>query len=558
MPIDYIWPKMITYKMDFKQKPMLLKKLLLSFLILVFGFALIYPSTTHAQQWWNPTYTEFVNKVEGVNGQPPANEIFGERYTHAQVNWIINSLINIVAGRIASCASAPDPSQCLQTLLQGNNIQNPGPVLAMAALIDSFKNTRPASGVDYVAQKLDSFELIPEAYAQSLAGYGFSKTLLPIQSLWGASRNAAYALSSLVVIALAFMIMFRTKISPQAVLTVQSALPKIVIALLLITFSYAISGFIIDLGFLLLGIISALITSAGIGNVNAIVVFQRLNQGVESVLGYGIAFILEAFSGGGIVVRLLNSDNLFFDPASFIRGLDVIIAFVVVLLLIIALIRIFWLLLRSYTVFIFTVIASPFIILLGTLRPASGGASAWIKILVSQTAVFVSVSLLILLSHILFYSFGNASYLVNTPLEPLRNLVNPFGIQPLTGLPDDAGRFPGGFSFSGVPALGFFVSLAVMLSIPKIASSIRDYLQTGRAVFGTSLGEMLGGPIGSTGIGLGGLGASYLVGKRLAAEEAALGAASEGGVDALAAAQGRVQKLKFTQDLISNLRRRKF
>jgi len=329
---------------------------------------------------------------------------------------------------------------------------------------------------------------VPSAFAQ---GYGFNTTLSPVRGLWRASRNAAFALSSLVIIVLAFMVMFRTKVSPQTVISVQSALPKIVISLLLITFSYAISGFIIDLGFLLLGMVGALASFSELSNASAISIFGQLNQGVGSVMAYGAAFIFESVVAGqgGVLNRLSGASQL--NIGALFGYLDIIIAFIILLLLIIALVRIFWLLLRSYTIFVFTVIASPFIILLGTLRPASGGAGAWIKILVSQVAVFISVSMLILLGHIFFWSFGNGSTPLIGGVGLLSDIgpLNPFGIKALAGLSNDAGSFPGGFSFSNTAAIGFFVSLAVMLSIPKIASSIRDYIQTGRATFGLGLGD---------------------------------------------------------------------
>jgi len=63
---------------------------------------------------------------------------------------------------------------------------------------------------------------------------------------------------------MAFMIMFRVRISPQTVITVQSALPKIIFTLILITFSYAIAGFLIDLMYVVIGIFSFIVTQGGI------------------------------------------------------------------------------------------------------------------------------------------------------------------------------------------------------------------------------------------------------------------------------------------------------
>ena len=61
-----------------------------------------------------------------------------------------------------------------------------------------------------------------------------------------AFRNFAYVLITLLFIIMGLMIMFRVKIDPRTVVSFQSALPKIIMALILVTFSYAIVGLLID------------------------------------------------------------------------------------------------------------------------------------------------------------------------------------------------------------------------------------------------------------------------------------------------------------------------
>ena len=74
-------------------------------------------------------------------------------------------------------------------------------------------------------------------YAQ---GIGFS-ALTPTLQVWKAFRNLSYFLFIIIFIVVGFMIMFRAQINPQTVVTVQAALPKIVVTLIMITFSYAIA-----------------------------------------------------------------------------------------------------------------------------------------------------------------------------------------------------------------------------------------------------------------------------------------------------------------------------
>ena len=78
------------------------------------------------------------------------------------------------------------------------------------------------------------------------------------------------------MIVIGFMVMFRRKIDPKTVITVQNALPKIVLALLLVTFSYAIAAFMIDLMYLVMAIIINLLVSAASQSFLALIPRQNI------------------------------------------------------------------------------------------------------------------------------------------------------------------------------------------------------------------------------------------------------------------------------------------
>jgi hypothetical protein len=63
-----------------------------------------------------------------------------------------------------------------------------------------------------------------------------------ILGVWKAFRNLGYGILSVVMLATGIMIMLRRKLPPQLTVTAQYALPKIVIAVVLITFSYPIGA----------------------------------------------------------------------------------------------------------------------------------------------------------------------------------------------------------------------------------------------------------------------------------------------------------------------------
>ena len=109
----------------------------------------------------------------------------------------------------------------------------------------------PASGLYWVMNGLQNAGFIPKTYAAE--GIGFS-SIRPLMTLWTIFRDIAYALLVVILIAIGFMIMFRMKINPQTVISIENALPRIVLALLLITFSFAIAGFLIDLMYIIIAI----------------------------------------------------------------------------------------------------------------------------------------------------------------------------------------------------------------------------------------------------------------------------------------------------------------
>jgi hypothetical protein len=140
----------------------------------------------------------------------------------------------------------------------------------------------PASGVMWAHDGLQNAGLISRSYATE--GVGFA-ALQPFRGLWSLFRNLVFFLLILVMIAIGFMIMFRTKINAQTVISVENALPKIVLSMILITFSYAIAGFLIDTMYVVMGIIFALFKTTNISPGLPELQQQALFGGQESLWG---------------------------------------------------------------------------------------------------------------------------------------------------------------------------------------------------------------------------------------------------------------------------------
>ncbi len=131
-------------------------------------------------------------------------------------------------------------------------------VNAISSLNVAIITDRPISAVDYFQDKvyaLTHFNTVSaqpadasitgrEAY-YSPGGTGFN-LLKPIQNFWSWSVRVVYGFLLIIVVIIAFAIMFRQRLSGNVEVTVQNAIPAIAMAMILVPLSYAISGLFID------------------------------------------------------------------------------------------------------------------------------------------------------------------------------------------------------------------------------------------------------------------------------------------------------------------------
>lgn len=445
----------------------------------------------NATQWWNPDLNTFNSKVF-----PPGNasdtEIFGERYTYAQVNWIINSLALLQAGSMSQCYSTgANTAQCVTTIQQ--QLPMSSPILFLAGATDSMISNRPVSGVNYIAQKIQQYSPVQTAYAQN--GTGFN-TLQPLQTLWVAFRNVAFGLMSFVIIILAFMIMLRQKISPQVVISAQSALPKVAIALIFITFSYAIAGLIVDLAYVVMGLAAAVVAQSSLfaGTApNVLDIFNKMNNPIAAFTSWTL--ILGGFvfgAGATTVIGTIATGGL----ATIVGAVAGLIGVLLLGLGLVAIFRIFITMLRAFTLIVFLVIGAPIIGLLGVVS-VGPGIGGWIRQMAAQLSVFVAICMTMLLAHMVFWTM---TIQLPTWLTPALGL-NYYGFA-TGGVNGSAIVLPG---FGGFPIqiLAFFIGFGIIFSAPKIAAGVRDQIATGRGsygadTFGTMLGAgILGGVVGN-------------------------------------------------------------
>lgn len=524
---------------------LMLKKLLVNtllFALLATNFAFFLPSTIRAQAppgpWYDTSFSEFYTKVYDQQASPP-QEIFGERYTAAQVQWVIYGLFSFILNQAASrevisciMTNMQDLTQCasaIQNLLASDIPQNEAVASSHnQSLLSLVFEERSFSGIGYIKEKLSKFRLIPEAKAQ---GFGFLGALSPIQEMWKVSRNIAYSLLVIAVLILAFMIMFKVKISPQTVITVQSALPKVAVAIILITFSYAIAGFLIDLMYVVIGIIS-LMGSQFLPSVlnwkpSPAAVFSFLTQGqpfraLDISLGIFLLFILYiiAFILALVIVLFAILGVLQSAIVAFVGGiaigaiassgigtiLMIILAVLLAIILLYLFIKIVWILLKAFARVLLLTIFAPFYILIGVVTPGVSFGT-WMRSFTSNLSVFVVVGTLFLLAYVflaqgLFLAVNN---LIGSNLgETVLNLLFGPGVVGSVSAIIQGGSSSGwppllGFGPDSIPLLLLGVSFAVFAIIPQTADLIKSVLEGKPFTFGAELGRAVGLGWGYTG-----------------------------------------------------------
>jgi hypothetical protein len=338
--------------------------------------------------------------------------------------------------------------------------------------IDTMVKTRPASSIEYVAYMGSQLHVpgTPDvAYAASPGGFGFAG-LNPVLGIWTVMRNLAYVIFAFIFIVIGVMIMTRQKIDPKTVATIQSALPKIVFALIFVTFSYPIAGFMVDLMHVSLGLIVTII-NAGFPN-SQVSVTQLLKDGLFQ-FALGGTFIT-ANSIGSAVKNITDSMFLGVESSGaaktvvsgvggVVGGVGYGLAYVIVAIaVLVALFRAWLALVGAFANIIMQVIFAPVRLTLDAI-PGQNQFSAWLKDLLANLSAFPVVAI--------FLAIGA-------------------GIAKYSG-PDAPGFAPPLLGVGNVKDVLPFVGLGILLSIPKAIDIVREVIKAPAFKYGSAWSEAL-------------------------------------------------------------------
>ncbi len=380
-------------------------------LVLAFSlFTLISPSLARAQTYY-PSAEEagLVGAfIGGINKTLlPVSIPAGS----SSPDWFLNDTCSDVQNlmRYIGGGCSKDPS---------GNVYSPGLLGTQHQVIATLYNNQ-ISSKEYVADILDNIGVpsVSRAYAQG-TGYSAMTSFLPF---WKLFRNLAYSLYIIMFVVVGIMIMLRTKVNAQTIITIQSALPNLIITLILITFSYAIVGFMIDIMYFLIYLVVYLIGSAGI--IDPTKMIERLlSHSGWSVIFEGRNSIVSAVSNSiGSILWNLGSGGL--GVAGAIVSLVSPMPLIVSVAFVIAMLKLMVALIKSYIMVIVQTITAPLQILMNAV-PGSKSFSTWLKTTASYLIPFPVAGAMFVFSAILVGNPTDRTILKD--LDPRD--ANPFGV----------------------------------------------------------------------------------------------------------------------------------
>ena len=326
--------------------------------------------------------------------------------------------------------------------------------------------TPPVSGIEYIAQTFNNF-LGKPTYAQTTGFEG----LLPILSIWKSFRNTAYAFFSLIFIIIGVTIMLRIKISPQAVITIQNSIPKIIATLVLITFSYAIAGLLIDISYFLMALVLTISNTDGSIDIAKNITDPDMFGLLWNLIPSGtISMIAEL---PGTIAALLGSNaasitaiDVAFSIGGGGLGGTILTTLILLILTLILFLKFLFGLAKCYISLIIRIIMGPIEIAIGAIPNSKMGFSSWIVNIIANLAVFPATIIFLNLVNIITASVKAGLWI-------------PYPLYFTTGIVRD-----------GDSLLSMIIGIGSFMLVSKIPSLIPEFIfQIKPSPFGKAIGE---------------------------------------------------------------------
>ena len=386
-------------------------------------------------------------------------------------------------------------------------------------------NNPPATTGQYIAsvkENLTKHSIVKPAYAQGSnaaaegGGYGFAR-LEGFLPLWRAFRNIAYFFFIIAFVIYGFMIMFRIKINPQTAANIQLALPKLVMTLILITFSYAIVGLLIDFMWVMYYLLINTFVLFGVfGGDTGNGIFAQIIRGDWGLMVAGFfQTVLAVFVGLPAAIDAITGlSSVIFTvilAVPMVWPLTIFIGLILLIAIIIAFIKLFVKLVTAYVTIILQLVLAPLILLTGIIPGKSDAFSSWLTSLTANMVVFPVASILLLFSG--FFMVQPVAELIETitpDLPVIGDIASDITISDNTNqlMPNFPLLSPQTEWLSQLPVVGQGISagpaewygligLALLLMSPKFVDMVMDAFKVKPFAYGSAIGDtLMGGFLG--------------------------------------------------------------
>ncbi|HKC14922.1 MAG TPA: hypothetical protein VKC89_03125 [Patescibacteria group bacterium] len=431
--------------------------------------------------------------------------------------WTQNVMIEVMSSLTCLVAGVDpiDPShQCLGLDPKTHKIgyvQGGGGAIGVVGVLIAMTFTPPAHTNDYIRYLSSNFGLAKPTYAantdggsggglnqqQSDRGIGFGG-LTPLLEIWTALRNITYLLFVIIFVVIGFAIMLRVHIDPRTVMTIENQIPKIVVALILVTFSFAIAGLLIDLMYVSIYLVMGVFDSINIPHaVNAVNTANSADfkniwglNPLEIANNLPVPGSLGGLAKGGLIGISANASasvtkiiaDLFSGLVSIpivsqiFQGIVGILAFLIIAVAILfALFRLWFTLIMAYIFILLDVIFVPFWILAGLIPGGSLSFTAWLREIGGELLAFPAAIVMMLLAKT-FLTMDTKSLF----------------IPPLIGNPSTEG-------------FGALMGLGVLLMTPTAVSMMKGWLKAPKFDI-AAIGQAVGVGAAVPGRAIGGVG----------------------------------------------------
>lgn len=468
------------------------------------------PQTVNSQVQQSNSVNQYAAPV--TNPDVPKN-------LHTYTQSVIIEVMAALVCQLSGIDPINPNNKCLGVDPRTGNIgfvENGGGVVGIMGSALGMLYTPPVHTRDFIAYASHNFGLVKPTYAQGVGLSGLS----PLFEVWSRFRDIAYLLFIVIFVVIGVAIMLRVRIDPRTVMTIQNQIPKIIIALLLVTFSMAIAGFLIDVMWVMMYLIFNIFKQPVTGIYTTPFGLAQDTFGIFKVTfdaSWDIGNVIGSKAPGGLLVGLFSSVlaalvtgpfALFtaipgiacgiFGSIPFIGGgvKDVInfgtslggilpggacdltdtigkaiigsivglIAFLVILIALLwALFRLWFALLQAYVFILVDIMFAPFWIVAGLFPGSTISFTSWLRSLASNLAAFPATVVLFLVAKTLMDTYNGPGDLFVAPF-----IGNPNGE-----------RF------------GSIIALGVILTTPKIVQTMREALKAPKVDL-SSIGQAIG------------------------------------------------------------------